>query len=91
MYHLGKEYLGVSFTKREVDCLIPLLFGHSIIDTAKILQLSLETVQFYIKNMCKKIGVVGEEELIVAMRDFRFISGWDDQAFDPAALELDAE
>jgi len=73
-YYLGTQYPGVYFTQREVDCLMQLLSGYTIIDIANTLLLSLRTVEFYVKNMRTKVAVSNKSELIKKIRKINFLN-----------------
>ena len=72
MYKLGNKFKDVYFSKREAECMMYLLRGKSIRNIAGILQLSPRSVEFYIRNMKKKLGCGTKFELIdlVAESDF---------------------
>lgn len=73
-YYLGGDYPGIYFTQREVDCLMQLLTGHTIVSAAAVLELSPRTVEFYVKNMRMKVGVQTKVELLQVVREIDFIS-----------------
>jgi DNA-binding CsgD family transcriptional regulator len=72
MYHLGKPYPGIYFTQREVECLVHLLDGCTMVGVAKILRLSPRTVEFYVKNMRMKVGAATKLELLLIMERIGF-------------------
>lgn len=76
MFYLGDEYEGVYFTKRESECLIHMLEGNTIVDTAKILGLSPRTVEFYVKNMKMKIGVTTKIQLLSRIEQTDFVKNY---------------
>lgn len=64
MYFLGDDYEGIYFTKREAETLFYLLQGKTIPETARALNLSARTIEFYVKNMKLKVGAKSKVELI---------------------------
>jgi len=73
MFYLGEDYPGIYFTKREVECLIHLLEGHTLVSAARVMGLSPRTVEFYVKNMRLKMGVNNKTELVKRIRKTDFI------------------
>lgn len=62
--YLTGEYTGVYFSRRESECLNLLTLGYTIKRVAETLTLSTRTVEFYIKNMKKKLNCRTRSELI---------------------------
>lgn len=77
MYHLGNDYPGVYFTKREAECMLLLLRNHTINSAAGILQLSPRTVEFYVKNMKVKTESLSKIELIKKVKESEFLKSID--------------
>jgi len=73
MFYLGEEYPGIYFTKREVECLVYLLEGHTLVSAAGEMGLSPRTVEFYVKNMRLKMGVHNKAELVKKIRKTDFV------------------
>lgn len=73
MYGLGEKFKDVYFTKREADCMTRLLRGKTIEGVAKELDLSPRTVEFYIKNMKKKLNCKTKFELIDLVLESDFL------------------
>lgn len=61
---LGRELDGVYLSKREIDCIYQLVKGRTIKMTAKILELSPRTVEYYLENIKAKLKVNSKAELI---------------------------
>ncbi len=76
MFYLGEAYEGVYFTKREAECLMHMLQGNTIVATAKMLQLSPRTVEFYVKNMKMKIGVTTKAQLLQKVEHTDFVKNY---------------
>jgi len=85
MYYLGETYPGVYFTRREVECLLYLLEGHTIVGTAELLGLSPRTVEFYVKNMRMKTGAQTKLFLLEKMRKIEFKKHFDHQCIKHSA------
>ena len=68
-YYLGDKFPNVYFTQREVDCLFHFLENRTIAETARFLELSPRTVEFYLKNMKMKVGVKSKEALLSIIRE----------------------
>lgn len=71
-YALGEPFVNTYFTKREAECMILILQGHTNTQIAQLLNLSARTIEFYIKNMRQKTGCVSKAHLTncVAKTDF---------------------
>ncbi len=52
------------FTPREVQCIIHLLDGKTLAETADLLDLSRRTVEYYVNNMKLKLGCHSKQELL---------------------------
>lgn len=63
-YYLEGEYKDIYFTQREVECLYFMLQGCSIVKTARLLDLSARTVEFYLKNMRVKLSASSKNHLL---------------------------
>jgi DNA-binding CsgD family transcriptional regulator len=68
-YTVGERYPGVYFTQREAECLYYLGRGLTIVSTAKMLELSPRTVEFYVKNMKVKVKLKTKSQLIEMAHD----------------------
>lgn len=73
MFYLGEDYPGIYFTKREAECLIHILEGHTLVSAAQLMGLSPRTVEFYVKNMRLKMGVKNKVELVKKIRKTDFV------------------
>lgn len=72
-YYLGDEFPDIYFTQREIDCLLRLLEGHTIMSAGEALDLSPRTVEFYLKNMRMKMGIKTKVALLKKIRSMDFI------------------
>jgi DNA-binding CsgD family transcriptional regulator len=63
-YKLGADYQNVYFTYREAQCMLYILKGHTFNSIGNELQLSPRTIEFYVKNMKKKVGCKTKYQLI---------------------------
>lgn len=52
------------FTRREVECIVHLLDGRTVAETADLLDLSRRTVEYYVNNMKMKLGCHSKQELL---------------------------
>lgn len=52
------------FTRREVECIVHLLDGKTVAETAEQLDLSRRTVEYYVNNMKLKLGCHSKQELL---------------------------
>lgn len=77
MYYLGHDYEGIYFTKREAECMLLLLKGHTIVSAAEVLRLSPRTVEFYVKNMKMKLCCCTKFELVEKVAQSEFIKSLD--------------
>ncbi len=68
-YTVGERYPGVYFTQREAECLYYLGRGLTITATAKMLELSPRTVEFYVKNMKVKVKLRTKSQLVEMAHD----------------------
>ena len=71
-YVLGEKFSNIYFTKRESECMLELLKGKSMKGIAEVLGLSSRTVEFYVKNMKRKVGCRTKFELIDIVRESDF-------------------
>ena len=76
MYSLGKKFKDICFSKREAQCMIHLLRGKTIKQTATKIGLSQRTVEFYVKNMKKKVGCRTKIELIELVLGSAFLDNY---------------
>jgi DNA-binding CsgD family transcriptional regulator len=72
VYYLGEKYEGVYLTQREAECVAHMLQGCTIAESAKILNLSPRTVEFYVKNIKVKLNCRKKSELLECIRDSDF-------------------
>ena len=72
-YYLGGVYAGIYFTRREAECLYYLLRGMTIAATAIQLELSPRTVEFYVKNMKRKLQVKTKFDLMECLHAINFL------------------
>lgn len=77
MYKLGEKFNDIYFTRREAECMAQLLKGKSMRGTAKVLNLSIRTVEFYVKNMRRKLNCRTKFELVDAVMHSNFLSNID--------------
>lgn len=65
--YLGERYPSLYFTAREAGCMMQLILGKTIKETARILKISPNTVQKYLVNMRRKTSSHSKSELITNM------------------------
>lgn len=73
-YQLGEKFPGLYLTQREADCMLQMLRGKSIEGIAKAILLSPRTVEFYVKNIKRKMSCRTKFELIDMILDSDFLS-----------------
>lgn len=73
IYPLGGELADIHFSKQEAKCMVCLLKGKSTKGIARALDLSPRTVEYYVKNMKRKLQCRTKFELmeLVSETDFR--------------------
>ncbi len=76
LYFLGDEFKSVYFTQREAECMLQLLRGKNIEVVAEKLHFSPHTVEFYIKNMCKKVSCNTVLELVKIIKGSNFFNNY---------------
>lgn len=76
MYYLGKKYEGLYLTHQEGECMNLLLQDHTIVSTAKDLNLSARTVEFYVKNMKLKLSCATKKELVNKIAETDFLKNY---------------
>ncbi len=64
LYPVGAPFDDIFLTRRELQCSLQLLKGHTMAGAAKLMGLSPRTLEFYIRNMKKKFACRTKEELI---------------------------
>jgi DNA-binding CsgD family transcriptional regulator len=64
MYTLGEKYQNIYLTKREAECVVYLLKGHTIKEVGEKLNLSARTIEFYINNIKAKLKCRTRTELL---------------------------
>lgn len=79
MYYLGEKFKDIYFSKREADCMCHLLSGKSFNGIAENLNLSPRTIEFYIKNMKKKVDCHTKFELIELVMGSDFLANYKEQ------------
>jgi DNA-binding CsgD family transcriptional regulator len=77
MYKLGGKFNDIYFTRREAECMVQLLNGKTMRNAAKVLDLSVRTVEFYVKNMYKKLNCRTKIELIDLVMQSDFLNSID--------------
>ncbi len=77
MYKLGGKFNDIYFTRREAECMVQLLNGKTMRGAAEILNLSVRTVEFYVKNMYKKLNCHSKAELIDLVLQSDFLNSID--------------
>jgi len=87
MYYLGDDYEGIYYTKREAECLIYLIQGNTLVATAKLMDLSPRTVEFYVKNMRLKIGATTKTQLLNKIEETDFVKNYHYNALEKAAAK----
>ena len=68
-FYLGKKFQGVSFSKREAECLFHLIHGKTAKGIARILKISPRTVEGFVNNIKLKIGVTNKSGLVQKLFD----------------------
>jgi len=64
IYKLGGEYGDLYLTQREVDCIVRIIQGKTIVKIATELALSPRTVEFYLRNVKSKLRCRTKAQLI---------------------------
>lgn len=54
----------IYFTRRETECILHLLDGKTVVETARSLQLSARTVEYYVSNMKLKMSCSSKREML---------------------------
>ncbi len=67
-YYLGLKYPGMYLTQREMECVQSLLKGNTLREAGLELELSSRTVEFYLKNIKKKMQVKKKNEVLAVIR-----------------------
>lgn len=75
-YSLGPKFSGIHFSQRESDCMLQMLRGKSIDGIAKHTNLSPRTVEYYVKNIKKKVGCRTKFELIEIVIESDFLNNF---------------
>ncbi len=63
-YRLGGEFGDKYLTRQEARCMVCFLRGNTVKSTARIMDLSPRTVEYYVNNIKKKLGVVSKSDLV---------------------------
>jgi len=71
-YLLGEPLTSVYFTQREAECMMQILQGKTMNETADILNLSPRTVEYYLNKIKRKLNCHKKRDLIklVSQTDF---------------------
>ena len=77
-YSLGETFPKIYLTAREADCMALLLHHYSNQQVAIRLNLSIRTVEFYIKNMRQKLTCHSKIHLIETIRKTNFMEHVDE-------------
>ena len=72
-FYLGDEYPNVYLTKREATCAYYLALGRNIREIALEILLSVRTVEFYIKNIKRKMRCKKRSQLVGLILDIGFL------------------
>jgi DNA-binding CsgD family transcriptional regulator len=75
-YDLGPKFVGIHFSQREADCVLQMLRGKSVKGIAKHTNLSPRTVEYYMKNVKRKVGCRTKFELIELVIDSDFLNNF---------------
>ena len=67
-YYLSGEFSEVYLTQREAECMKYLVQGYTFKETGTALSLSARTIEFYVKNIKKKMKLRKKSELIGALK-----------------------
>jgi DNA-binding CsgD family transcriptional regulator len=76
-YFLGKAFPGLHLSYREAECVVHLLRGRSLKGIAKVLDLSPRTVEFYLKNVKRKLECRTKFELVDRILRSEFLNNVD--------------
>ncbi len=71
-YRLGGEFGDKYLTRQEARCMVCFLRGNTVKGTAKILELSPRTVEYYVNNMKKRLDCLTKSELIYRVIETEF-------------------
>ena len=77
MYSLGEKFKGIHFSRREAECMAHFLRGRTVRSAADKLDLSPRTVEFYLRNMKRKLNCRTKSELIELISDSDFMKNVD--------------
>jgi len=75
-YSLGDKFPELYLSQREAECMLQMLRGKSMEGIAKYIKLSPRTVEYYIKNIKKKLGCRTKFELIELVIDSDFLNNF---------------
>lgn len=76
-YSLGERYRNVYLTRREAECTIWLIKGETVKGTAKQLELSPRTVEFYLKNIKTKLSCNTKSEMVIKLQKCNLLKHMD--------------
>lgn len=77
-YYLGDRFPNVYLTMREADCMALMLKHYSNREIAVQLNLSVRTIEFYIKNMRQKINCYSKMHLMQTVLGTEFVKYLDE-------------
>jgi|SRR3989344_4433282 len=87
-FYLGDPYQDVYLTAREASCMWQFLNHKTISETAKSLNLSPRTVEFYTNNMKAKLACYSKAELIQRVLKSKFIKNYIFEKQETSSLDL---
>ncbi len=71
-YRLGGEFGDKYLTRQEARCMVCFLRGNTVKGTARIMELSPRTVEYYVNNMKKKLSCCSKSDLVRRVVDCEF-------------------
>ena len=77
VYYLDNQNKSLYLTHREAECMLNIIKGCTIRDVSERLKLSARTVEFYVKNIKKKLGCRTKSELIQRIYNSDFMKNVD--------------
>ena len=77
VYYLNNQDKSLYLTHREAECTLNIIKGCTIRDVGERLKLSARTVEFYVKNIKKKLGCRTKNELIQRIYNSDFMQNVD--------------
>jgi DNA-binding CsgD family transcriptional regulator len=79
-YPLGRQYPNLYLTFREAQCVIHMMRGKTMKETADALSLSPRTVEYYIKKIKEKLNCRSKQDILNKILDSNFAHQPIDQA-----------